>query len=104
MNDRLTKLLALHDKDPADAFCTYALAMETAKLGRIDQAIAWLDKTIALDANQAYAYYHKAKLLAEQDRRAEAIKTLDEGLAAARRSGDDKALTELNDLAGLLEG
>ncbi|MHB1156966.1 MAG: hypothetical protein ACYC26_09015 [Phycisphaerales bacterium] len=104
MIDRLTKLLTLHQADPTDAFCTYALAMETAKLGRTDQALGWLDKTIALDANQAYAYYHKAKLLAEQDRRAEALKTLDEGLAAARRSGDDKAMGELNDLLGLLEG
>jgi len=103
MNDRLTKLLALHQADPSDTFCTYALAMEAAKLGRADEAIGWLDKTIALDANQAYAYYHKAKLLAEMDRRADALKTLDEGLAAARRSGDDKALAELNDLAGLLE-
>lgn len=103
MNDRLTKLLAMHQADPSDAFCTYALAMETAKLGRTDEAVAYLDKTLSLDANQAYAYYHKAKLLAELDRRADALKVLNEGLAAARRAGDDKAMGELNDLAGLLE-
>ena len=62
-NPRLAQLQKLHARDPKDPFCTYGIALEIAKTGDIDQAIQWLDKTIALDDTYCYAYFQKGKML-----------------------------------------
>jgi tetratricopeptide (TPR) repeat protein len=100
MTDRLTQLQKLHDADPADPFCTYGIAIEHAKAGRRDEAVTWLEKTIAADPAYCYAYYQLGKTLAEMERPADARAALERGLDAAARSGDQHARDEL---AALLE-
>ena len=99
MSDRIEKLLAFHEQAPEDDFTTYALALEYSSAGDLDQALDWLRKTIALTPDHAYAWYQRASLLEADGRLDEAREALQEGLAAAERSGDVKAASELRELA-----
>jgi Flp pilus assembly protein TadD len=98
MADRLLQLQTMLERDPSDAFCTYALALEHAKRGECEQAVHWFDRTLQLDANQCYAYFHKARALAQDGRVSEARDALRCGLAQARRGGDLKAASEIEAL------
>ena len=96
--DRLEKLMALLEADPNDTFCTYGIAMEYAGQNQHEQALHWLDRTLSIDPNYAYAYYQKGRLLAMLDRREEAREALTRGLEAAEAGGDQKAHRELMEL------
>lgn len=102
MSDRIEQLRKFHEQDPTDTFCTYGLAMEHAKAGEIEEALTWLEKTLEIDADYAYAHFQKAKLLGEAGRTDEARTAADQGLEAARRSGDEKAAGELEELRASL--
>lgn len=97
---RLDKLLALSESDPSDAFCLYALGQEHRRLGSLEESLAWFARAIEADPAHAYAYFHRAAVLAELGRAAEARGQLKRGLAAAAAAGDSKAAGEI---AGLLE-
>ena len=101
MSDRIAHLTKLLAADPSDPDLPYMLALEHANAGRRDEAMTWLDKTIALSPNYSYAYYQKAKLFAQIGDAAAARAVLNEGLGKARETGDEKAQREL---AELLEG
>lgn len=92
---RLEKLLAMLRTAPDDAFCLYGVAQEYAKQGRHADAVEWFDKAIMADANGAYSYYHKARSQQALEQEPAAAVTLRAGLAAARRSGDSHATSEL---------
>jgi len=98
MPDRLDQLVKLHEADPADPFVTYGIALEHAKADRPDEALAWLDKTLSLDAGYLYAYFQKAKALGELGEDAAARAAAERGIEKAAEAGDDKALSELTDL------
>lgn len=104
MTQRLEQLLKFHDADPADADLPYMIALEHAKAGDSVQAIAWLDKTIALDAHYHYAYFQKAKALDTEGESDAALTVLDEGIVLATRVGDAKALGELQELKAIIGG
>lgn len=104
MSERLEQLEKLHAADPTDADLPYMIALEYAKADDTEQALAWLDKTIALNAHYHYAYFQKAKMLDEEGEGAEAIVTLDEGIALAAEAGDAKALGELQELRMMMQG
>lgn len=95
MSDRLTKLEKLHAGDPKDPFLTYGIALEHGKAGRYDDAIAWLDKTLANDVGYAYAYFQKAKMLEQKGDTDAARAVLRVGMPAARAAGDAHAAEEM---------
>ena len=90
--EQLEKLLAANDRD---AFVLYALGQEHAQAGDHETALDYYDRCLAVDALYAYAYYHKARSLESLDRIADARDTLTEGLDAAHRAGDAKAVNEI---------
>ncbi|MBX3402596.1 MAG: hypothetical protein KF699_04195 [Phycisphaeraceae bacterium] len=101
MPDRLSKLAALLEADPADPFVLYGLAQEHAKQGTDDahaRAIEFYDRCIAADPAYHYAYYHKAMSQIALDDNAAAATTLRAGLVAARASGEQKAMSEISSL------
>jgi tetratricopeptide (TPR) repeat protein len=103
-NTRLDQLLKLRDADPADADLPYMIALEYVKAGDAEQALRWLDTTIAQDAHYHYAYFQKAKLLDDEGEGADALVTLDAGIALATEAGNAKALGELQELRQFLAG
>lgn len=103
MPDRLTKILALLDKSPADAELLYAAALEHKKAGVLDQAIAFLDRTIAADVGYCYAYYQKGQTQEELGDSDAAAATYREGITQARRVGNAKAEGELSQALAIVE-
>ncbi len=98
MTARLTKLAAMLDADPTDAFVLYGLAQEHAKLDtpeNQERAVEFYDRCIAADGAYHYAYYHKAMSLIELERKDEAAATLRAGLTSAKGARDQKASSEL---------
>jgi tetratricopeptide (TPR) repeat protein len=102
MVDRVNQLKQMHEADPRDTFCTYALAMEYAKTNALAEALAWLDRTLEIDPEYAYCYYQKARLLAGAGRQDEARQAIARGIEAAKQQQDDKALSELHQLLATL--
>lgn len=92
---RLAQLEKLLAADPSDADVPYMIAQEHGASGRHDEAVAWYDRCLALDAGYLYAYYHKAKSLEAMGEGAAARALLRAGLARARSAGDGKAANEL---------
>jgi tetratricopeptide (TPR) repeat protein len=103
MTDRMAQLERLHQADPKDPFCTYGIALEHAKAERHEQALAWLDKTLALDPHYCYAFYQKAKVLSELGRAHDARAILATGLTAALAARDTHAHGEMTTLLATLE-
>lgn len=98
MSDRLAKLFKLLALDEQDTFVLYGIAQEHAKLGDHAQAVMWFDKTLAIDPQYCYAYYHKARSQQAAGDLAAARQTVLAGVQAAHRAGDGKALSELSNL------
>ena len=95
MADRIAQLKSLLQSEPRDTFCLYGLAMEYSKAGRVDEAIGFFDRTLAVDPHYCYAYFHKAKCQEESGDLDAARATLREGLTQAKKVGDAKASSEL---------
>lgn len=100
---RLEQLIAFHDKDDQDTFVTYGIAMEYAKTGDLTTTLQWLDKTLTLDPDYAYAWYQKAVTQSKADQFDAARQSIASGIEAAQRSGDGHAKEELNELLDNLE-
>lgn len=98
--EQLEKLLAA---DPADAFVLYGLAQEHAKRGDTARAVEFYDRCLAVDPEYCYAYFHKAKALEAAGRAFDAVTTLRAGIAAAKRAGDQHALSEITGYLDELE-
>lgn len=90
---QLERLLAA---DPNDPFVLYAMAIELAKAGKHEDALAFFDRCIAADRLYCYAYFHKGRSLEALGRRADLQTTLSAGVNAAREAGDGKALSEIS--------
>ncbi len=96
--NRLDRLTKLYEADPNDPFCAYGIAMEHAKAQRHQEAIGWLDKTLALDAHYCYAFYQKARMLSEMGQPDQARDTLQQGMRVAQDAGDEHARSEMAQL------
>jgi tetratricopeptide (TPR) repeat protein len=96
--DRLSRLLALLESDPDDAFCLYGIAQEHAGRGDHETAIEWYERAAAADPGDGYIHYHRARSLEAIGRREEAVEAVRAGLEAADRGGDAHARAELSAL------
>lgn len=97
---QLEKLLAT---DPHDAFVLYGLAQEYAKAGQTQMAVTFYDRCLQADPAYCYAYYHKARALANASDMPGAAATIAAGVVAARKHQDAHALGELQALADELD-
>lgn len=88
----LEEFLAAH---PQDAFARYGLAMECSNQGDSDAAIANFEKLLAENPNYVAGYFQYGQMLARLSRTADAKRTLDSGIEAARRTGDQHAGSEM---------
>lgn len=91
------------DKTPGDAFLLYGAALEYKKAEKLAEALDYLNRALAADADFCYAYYQKGQVLEEQGETALAAKTYRDGIAAAGRVNDAKALGELGQALSIIE-
>ncbi len=85
-------------QEPDDVFLNFALAMELAKQGLSEAALACFDRVLDLDPHYLAAHHQKCNtLIAMRDKEA-ARSALGVGIAAAREAGDDHAASEMQRL------
>ncbi len=82
-------------ENPGDAFARYGLAMEYSKAGQTDSALEEFRRLVATNPDYVPAYQMAAQMLAEHNRHDEARQWFANGIAAARRTGNIKAATEM---------
>ncbi len=95
---RRTKLESLLERSPDDVFLNFGLAMELAKEGLTDEAVAQFDRVISLDPKYIPAHFQKGTTLLAAQRRGEAEVALKRGIETALACGDPHAAEEMQAL------
>jgi tetratricopeptide (TPR) repeat protein len=96
-NKRLEMLFKATAGQAADSFAWYALAMELRGLGRIEEAFETFRTLREKAPEYVPAYQMCGAMLIDAGRSAEAKEWLSVGVETARRSGNAKALTEMQE-------
>jgi len=100
--NRLDILKGMVERNPADNFARYGLAMEYAKLGEFEQAVAHFDALLAVNPNYLAAYFHTAQTLEKLGRAEAAREMYARGIEVAERLGDQHTRSELQAALDLL--
>lgn len=92
---RREKLEQMLEKSPQDTFLNFGLAMELAKEGMTEEALARFDRVIQIDPSYLTAYFQKGSTLINAGRVPDARNALSAGIVAARSRGDSHAESEM---------
>jgi len=93
--DRVAMLNEILAQEPNDAFARYGLAMEYSKLGEVERSLEEFGKLLSANPDYTAGYFMAAQTLAAANRVEEARKMLVEGIASARRTGNNHAQSEM---------
>jgi predicted Zn-dependent protease len=96
--DRIAALTKILAQNPADAFARYGLAMACAEAGQPEEALAQFAQLRAGSPDYVPAYQMAGQLLLRLNRTGEALDWLNAGLAAAGRTGNAHARSEMQAL------
>jgi tetratricopeptide (TPR) repeat protein len=102
--DRIAMLHEILQQSPNDAFARYGLALEYSNGGQTEQAIQEFGKLLAAHPDYTAGFFMCAQTLAKADRVEEAKKMLGDGIASARRTGNNHALSEMQGMLDELGG
>jgi len=97
----LQEILALN---PKDSLARYGLAMEYSNSGQVEDALREFGALLAANPDYAAGYFMAAQMLAREGREEEARNMLREGIAAAQRTGNQHAQSEMEGMLGELGG
>jgi predicted Zn-dependent protease len=101
--DKIAALTEILSQDPTNAFARYGLAMEHASQGHVDISLQEFQRLLADNPDYTAGYFMAAQTLAKAGRTAEARTQLTEGIASARRTGNQHALSEMQAMLDDLE-
>ena len=93
--DKIAALTEILSMNPADSFARYGLAMALAADGRTDEALAEFATTVEKNPDYVPAYQMSAQTLLKLGRTREARHMLEQGMAAADRTGNSHAASEM---------
>jgi predicted Zn-dependent protease len=93
--NKIAMLTDILTHNPADAFARYGLAMAYASEGRETEALAEFDRIIEHTPDYVPAYQMSAQQLLKANRTDEASARLHAGLAAAARTNNTHAASEM---------
>ena len=96
--DKIAALNGILELDPTNAFARYGLAMEHLNQGHSDLALAEFARVIEHNPDYVPAFQMSAQTLARNHRAEEAVVMLQQGLAAAQRTGNSHAASEMQSL------
>ena len=86
------------DANPADAFARYGLAMEYSNQGQLDSSLEEFSQLLQSHPDYTAGYFMAAQTLAKAGRTAEAKTRLEQGIDSARRTGNQHALSEMQQM------
>lgn len=89
-------------ENPADAFARYGLAMEYSKSGQLEAALGEFKTITEHNPDYVPAYQMAGQMLHEAERADEARTWLQKGMAAAQRTGNRHAASEMQGLLDLI--
>lgn len=101
--DKIATLTEILTQDPGNAFARYGLAMEYAGQGNVEDALSEFQQLLADHPDYTAGYFMAAQTLAKAGRSEEAKSRLTEGIASARRTGNQHALSEMQAMLDELE-
>jgi predicted Zn-dependent protease len=101
--DKIAMLTEILEQDPKNAFARYGLAMEYAGRGEVDTALGQFALLIEEHPDYTAGYFMAAQTLAKAERPDEAKAQLTQGIASARRTGNQHALSEMQAMLDELE-
>jgi predicted Zn-dependent protease len=101
--DKIEGLKEILTLDPGNAFARYGLAMEYVNRGEIAAGLAEFDALLAAHPDYTAGYFMAAQTLAKEERVADAIEKLHAGIASARRTGNNHALSEMQGMLDELD-
>lgn len=93
--DRIALLTEILAQNPEDAFARYGLAMEYSKAGDVERAVAEFKSLLEKNPDYTAGYFMAAQTLAAAGRADEAKGMLVDGIASARRTGNQHAQSEM---------
>ena len=93
--DRVAMLTEIVSQNPGDPFARYGLAMEYSKAGEVEKALIQFQTLLEGNPDYTPAYFMAAQMLAGAERSDEAKTFLSHGLAAARRTRNSHAESEM---------
>jgi len=93
--DKLAGLKEILSLDPGNSFARYGIAMELASRGETEAALEEFSTLITHDPDYTAGYFMAAQTLANEARIPEAIDQLNAGIASAKRTGNNHALSEM---------
>lgn len=94
--DKIAALSEILELDPTNAFARYGLAIEHIALGHNDAGLAEFATLIGHNPDYVPAYQMSAQTLLKLGRNDEACERLDAGIAAAERTHNQQALSEMS--------
>jgi predicted Zn-dependent protease len=101
--DKITALTEILTQDPTNAFARYGLAMEHASQGNVEVSLQEFQRLLIDHPDYTAGYFMAAQTLAKAGRTNEAKAQLTEGIASARRTGNQHALSEMQAMLDDLE-
>jgi tetratricopeptide (TPR) repeat protein len=93
--DKIAMLTEILKQNPADAFARYGLAMAYAAEGKNDEALREFATTIEHNPDYVPAFQMAAQTLLKLGRTDDARQRLQDGLAAAARTNNAHAASEM---------
>ena len=96
--DKIAALNEILQLDPANAFARYGLAMEYVGRGEMERGLREFATCIEHNPDYVPAYQMAAQTLVKVGRTRDAVERLDAGIAAAKRTGNQHALAEMQGL------
>lgn len=97
MSKRLLFLEKATKDGSTDPFVWYGLAMEYRTLARIDESLQTFTALRTTHPEYVPAYHMCAQMLIEAERKDEGRAWLEAGIAAAKKTGNTHALSEMQD-------
>ena len=91
------------ERDPADTFLLYGIALEHKKLGDAKQAVDFLDRVISIDPGYCYAYHQKGLVFESAGDVESAKNAYRAGIEAATKKGDAHAREEIAAALSMIE-
>jgi len=101
--DKIAALTEILAQDPTNAFARYGLAMEHASQGNTETALSEFHQLVTDHPDYTAGYFMAAQTLAKAGRKDEASTRLTEGIASARRTGNQHALSEMQAMLDEIE-
>ena len=83
------------ESQPADPFLQHALALEYIKTGNEEAARLLFEEILNRDPGYIGSYYHLAKLFERTGETEAALEVYEKGMEAAKKAGENHALSEL---------